>query len=70
MDNHINFPNLICTSSFINHKKPKCYNHYRVLESFKDLMAVFISKLINRFLFIYLLVLLTCPQLWLCSSEW
>lgn len=46
MDNHINFPNFICTSSFINHKEPKCYN-YRVLESFKDLMAVLLSALIN-----------------------
>lgn len=47
MDNYINFPNLICTSSFNNQNEPKSYNHYKVLESFKDLMAVLISTLIN-----------------------
>jgi len=51
VDNHINFPNLLCTSSFINHNEPKYYIHYRVHESFKNLMAVFISTLINFYFF-------------------
>lgn len=68
MDNDINFPNLICTSNFIKHNEPKCYNHYGELESFKDLMAAFISTLFYLFLFIYFLI--TCQQLWLCNNEW
>lgn len=67
MDNVINFPNLLCTSKFIKHNEPKCYNHYGELESFKDLIAVFISNLFNLPLFTYFLM--TYQHLSLCINE-